>query len=233
MSTKAKNMSTAELAAYIDHSILKPEFTSDDISREIQRAVNFGCKTVCINPTALEAAIEGTMGSSTGICVVADFPFGCSSTSGKLSEVERLCRIDEIDEIDVVSNYGWIRSAKWEAWEREVSILVAAATNYSKVLKLIVESDALSDNEIVEATKRSSLLGVDFVKSSTGFFTGGRHEGASTRVMRLMLGSVQGSSQIKGSGGIRTQEHFFELIDLGVGRMGIGFASIEEVLRIK
>src|SRR5690554_2854830 len=226
-------MSKEPLATYIDHSILKPEFTQEEIVREIARAVEFGCKTVCINPASMELAVEGTAKSETGICVVCDFPFGTSSTVGKLSSFERLCRIDEVDEIDVVANYGWIKSGLWEFFEREVSILVGAAKNYSKVLKLILETDALSDDEIVLATQKASRLGVDFVKSSTGFFSGGRSEGASIRVMKLMLESVEGSTLVKGSGGIRTREHFLSLIDLGVGRMGIGFASTDVVLGLR
>ena len=229
---KAQEMARAELASYIDHSVLKPEFTQDDIKKYIQEGINFGCKTVCINPSSLDIAHQLCQGTSTGICVVCDFPFGLSSTSSKVMQAEEICKNKDVDDLDIVANYGWIRSGLWEKAEDDIRAVADTVHEYGTILKVILETDALTLKEIEKATEIACNAGTDFVKTSTGFFTGEERKGATIEVVKWLIEAAKGRCKVKGSGGIRDQKHFFELIDLGIDRMGIGCKSTPIVLGI-
>lgn len=226
-------MSARELAAYIDQSVLKPEFTQDDIRRYIQEGIDYHCKTVCINPASLPIARELTKGTDTGICVVCDFPFGLSSTESKVKQAEIICRDGDIEDLDIVSNYGWIRSGKWDDVQADIKAVADVSHRYGANLKVIFEVDALTLDEVKKATEVAIAAGADFVKTSTGFFTGGKNEGATIEVIQAMMDAAKGRCRIKGAGGIRTQEKFFQLIDMGIDRMGIGYKSTALVLGLK
>lgn len=230
---KACEMTTRELAAYIDQSVLKPEFTQEDIRKYIQEGIDFGCATVCINPSSLPIARELCKGTETGICVVCDFPFGLSTTESKVAQAEIICRDGDIQDLDIVANYGWIRSGMWDEVEADIKAVADVCHKYGTQLKVIFETDALTLEEVRRATEAAIAAGADFVKTSTGFFTGGRSDGATTEVIQAMMDTAQGRCKIKGSGGIRDQEHFFELIDMGIDRMGIGYRSTPVVLGLK
>ena len=230
---KAEQMTVKELAAYIDQSVLKPEFTETDIRRYIQEGVDYGCKTVCINPTSLPFAEEICKGTETGICVVCDFPFGCSSTESKVLQAEYICKKGTIEDLDIVANYGWIRSGKWQDVENDIRAVADAVHKYKTNLKVIFETDALTPEQVAKATDVACNAKADFVKTSTGFFTGGESHGATTEIIKVMLDAAKGRCKIKGSGCIRTREHFLELINLGIDRMGVGFKSTPIVLGIK
>ncbi len=227
---KASEMSVKELAAYIDQSVLKPEFTQDEIRKYIQEGIDFGCKTVCINPSSLPVARPLCKGTSTGLCVVCDFPFGLSQTASKVLQAEEICRENDIEDLDIVANYGWILSGLWDDVGKDIRAVADAVHKHGALLKVIFETDALSLDEVAKATDVACLAGADFVKTSTGFFTGGKSDGATTQVIRTMMDAARGRCKIKGSGGIRTREHFLELIDLGIDRMGIGYRSTPLVL---
>ena len=107
-SKKANEMSVKELAKYIDQSVLKPEFTQDEIKKYIQEGINYGCATVCINPASIPLAKELCKGTDTKICIVCDFPFGLSTTKSKVMQAEEYCQMGDIFELDIVANYGWI-----------------------------------------------------------------------------------------------------------------------------
>lgn len=229
---KANEMSVAELAAYIDQSVLKPEFTQDEIRKHIQEGVDYGCATVCVNPASLDIAAELTKGTNTKICVVCDFPFGLSTTASKVLQAEEYCKRGDIYELDVVANYGWIRSGLWEEVEADLKAVCDVCHKYGTAVKTILETDALTKEQIVEATHTAIRAGADFVKSSSGFYTGGPCVGATEEVVALMMSASEGKAKVKGSGCIRTQEHFFKLIDMGIDRMGIGYRSMPVVLGI-
>lgn len=229
-SKKACEMSGKELAAYIDQSVLKPEFTQEEIQKYVLEGVAYGCKTVCVNPASLDLAAELTRGTDTGICVVCDFPFGLSTTASKVMQAEEYCRRGDVDELDIVSNYGWIRSGMYAEVEEELRQVCDVCHKYHVAVKVIFETDALTIEQIGQATVAAANAGADFVKSSTGFYTGGKSEGATNEVVKAMIEAAQGRCQVKGSGGIRTQAHFFELIDMGIDRMGIGYKSTPVVL---
>lgn len=178
-------MSVNELAAYIDQSVLKPEFTQEEIRKYIQEGIDYGCKTVCVNPASVEIASVMCKGTNTGVCVVCDFPFGLSTTASKVAQAEILCKTGQIDELDIVANYGWIKSGLWKRVEEDIAAVCNICHHYGVLVKVIFETDA-----------------------------------------------AQGRIKIKGSGGIRDQKHFFELIDMGIDRMGIGYRSTATVLGI-
>lgn len=230
---RASEMSVKELASYIDQSVLKPEFTQEEIRRYIQEGITYGCRTVCINPASMEIARELTAGTDTKICVVCDFPFGTSTTASKVLQAEKICKGGSVPEIDVVSNYGWIRSGLWKWVESDLKSVTDVCHQYGTEVKVILETDALTLDEIKAAVEVGIGAGADFVKSSTGFFTGGKNEGATTEVIRTMIATANGRCKVKGSGGIRTREHFLELIDMGIDRMGIGYKSTPVVLGLK
>lgn len=230
---KACEMTVKELASYIDQSVLKPEFTQEDIRKYIQEGIDFGCRTVCINPASLDIAAELCAGTDTKICVVCDFPFGLSTTASKCLQAEEYCKRGDIFELDIVANYGWIRSGMWDEVGADVKAVCDVCHKYGTAVKVIMETDALDKEQIVKATKVIVAAGADFVKSSTGFYTGGPNVGATEEVVELMMTAAEGKAQVKGSGCIRTREHFLKLIDMGIDRMGIGYRSTPVVLGLK
>ena len=230
---KACEMSVKELAAYIDQSVLKPEFTNDEIRKYIQEGIDFGCRTVCINPSSLPIADEMCRGTETKLCVVCDFPFGKSTTASKVMQAEEYCKNYPILELDIVANYGWMRSGRWDDVEHDIKAVCDVCHKYGTEVKVIFETDALTIDQVKKATEVAIAAGADFAKTSTGFFTGGKNDGATTEVIEAMMQAAQGRIKIKGAGAIRTQEHFFELIDMGIDRMGVGFKSTPVVLGLK
>jgi deoxyribose-phosphate aldolase len=226
----AREMSTRELAAYIDQSVLKPEFSQAEIAKHIQEGVDFGCATVCVNPTALDIAAHLTEGSDTGICVVCDFPFGLSTTRSKVEQAREYCSRGDVAELDVVANYGWIRSGLYREVGDEVRAVTDVCHAYDVVVKVILETDALTADQVRASAEVAVEAGADFLKTSTGFYTGGSSVGASREVIALLMDVARGRCKVKGSGGIRDQRRFFDLIDMGIDRMGIGYRSTPVVL---
>lgn len=229
---KANQMTVKELAAYIDQSVLKPEFTQQEIIKYIQEGIDYNCKTVCINPASLDIARKLCAGTNTGICVVCDFPFGASTTESKVKQAEIICCQGDIEDLDIVANYGWIKSGMWDDVEQDIKAVADVCHKYGTQLKVIFETDALTLEQVAKATNVACKAGADFVKTSTGFFTGGESKGATPEVIKVMMDAAKGRCKVKGSGCIRTQAHFFELIDMGIDRMGIGYRSTPEVLGI-
>lgn len=230
---KASEMTVAELASYIDQSVLKPEFTQEEIRKYIQEAIDFGCKTVCINPSSIPIAKEMTKGTNTKICVVCDFPFGTSTTESKCLQAEEYCKGGDIYELDVVANYGWIRSGLYDMVEADIKAVVDVCHKYGTAVKVIFETDALTVEQVKKATEAAIAAGADFVKTSTGFYTGGETKGATPEIIQVMMDTAKGRCKIKGSGNIRTREHFLQLIDMGIDRMGVGYRSTPVVLNVE
>lgn len=230
---KASEMSAKELARYIDQSVLKPEFTQAEIRKYIQEGVEYGCATVCVNPASLDIAAELTKETDTKICVVCDFPFGLSTTAAKVLQAEEYCKRGDIFELDIVANYGWIRSGLWEAVTQDIKAVTEVCHKYGTAVKVIFETDALTVDEVKKSCECAIQAGADFVKTSTGFLTGLESHGASPEMIKVMLDVCQDRIKVKGSGCIRTREHFLQLIDMGIDRMGVGYRSTPDVLGIK
>ena len=229
---KACEMTARELARYIDQSVLKPEFTQDEIRRYIKEGIDYGCATVCINPSSLPIAAELCAGTETKICVVCDFPFGLSTTASKCMQAEEYCSKFDVFELDIVSNYGWLRSGLLDEFTADIKAVVDVCHKYGTAVKVIIETDALTLEQVATGTECAVKAGADFIKSSTGFFTGAPNVGATEEVVATMMKAGAGRIKVKGSGCIRTQEHFFKLIDMGIDRMGIGYRSTPVVLKV-
>ncbi len=229
---KACEMTARELARYIDQSVLKPEFTQDEIRRYIKEGIDYGCATVCINPSSLPIAAELCAGTETKICVVCDFPFGLSTTASKCMQAEEYCSKFDVFELDIVSNYGWLRSGLLDEFTADIKAVVDVCHKYGTAVKVIIETDSLTLEQVATGTECAVKAGADFIKSSTGFFTGAPNVGATEEVVATMMKAGAGRIKVKGSGCIRTQEHFFKLIDMGIDRMGIGYRSTPVVLKV-
>ncbi|CAL8973249.1 Deoxyribose-phosphate aldolase 1 [Propionicimonas sp. T2.31MG-18] len=228
----AAEMTADELAVYIDHSVLKPEFTPDEIRHEVENAALYKCKTACINPSAIELAAPILAGTDTGICVVVDFPFGCSSTASKVAQT--MITLEQgIQELDIVANLGWIRGGELKRVEDDLRAVIDPCHAAGVPVKVIFETDALTISQIKAVAEASIAAGADFIKTSTGFYTGtNMHEktGASDEMVALMMECAAGRAKVKGSGSIRDRAHFLRLIDAGIDRMGIGYRSTPIVL---
>lgn len=229
-SKKAAEMSERELASYIDQSVLKPEFTAEDIKKYSQEGIDFGCKTICVNPASLDIVAPMVRGTNTGICVVCDFPFGLSTTASKALQAEEYCRNYEIEDLDIVANYGRLRSGDLDYVTADIKAVVDVCHGYGTNVKVIVETDSLTIDQVKAGTRCAVAAGADFIKSSTGFYTGGEQRGATNEVVAAMIEAGEGRIKVKGSGAIRTREHFLELIDMGIDRMGVGYRSTPVVL---
>ena len=171
--------------------------------------------------------VEGT---DTGLCVVCDFPFGLATTEAKAMLAEEYCSKYKIEDLDIVANYGWLRSGLHDKVIEDLKPLVETCHKYGTKVKVIIETESLNDEQIADGTRCAVEAGADFIKSSTGFLTGFESEGASPRVVKLMMDAANGEIAVKGSGCIRTREHFLQLIDMGIDRMGVGYRSTPVVL---
>ena len=231
---KASEMTIRELAAYIDYSVLKPEFTEEEIIDLTKDGVELGCATICINPGYMDLCEPYVKGTDTMLCPVTDFPFGTSSTESRVNQIELVAKYDTVKEVDILINFGMLRSGdKDEEILEDLKACVVAAHKYNKGIKVILETDALNEEQIIRGTKLVMESGADFVKTSTGFLTGFESCGARPELIEKMMEVTEGKIKIKGSGCIRTRDHFLKLIDMGIDRMGVGYRSVPVVLGIE
>lgn len=230
LTKKAEDMTLKELAAYIDYSVLKPEFTPEQIIELTKDGVKLGCATICINPGYMDLCEPYVKGSETKLCPVTDFPFGTSSTASKVQQIEMVAKYDTVGEVDVVANFGKIRAGLYDEVTADIKACADAAHKYGRELKVIFETDALNEEQIRKVCHCAMEAGADFVKTSTGFLTGFDCVGATPETIAIMQEEVGDTCKIKGSGCIRTREHFLKLIDMGIDRMGVGYRSVPVVL---
>lgn len=230
LTKKASEMNLRELAAYIDYSVLKPEFTEEEIIDLTKDGVQLGCATICINPGYMDLCEPYVKGSDTMLCPVCDFPFGTSSTESKVKQIEIVSKYDTVKEVDIVANFGMIRGGQYDKVTKDLKACADAAHKYGKEIKVIFETDALNEEQIRQTCQCCIEAGVDFVKSSTGFLTGFESHGATPEVIQIMMEEVGDKCKVKGSGCVRTRERFLQLIDMGVDRLGIGYKSVPVVL---
>lgn len=230
---KAKEMNVQQLANYIDYSVLKPEFSKSEIEHQVQLAVDFGSKTVCINPWAIDIAKPITQDSKTGLCVVCNFPFGTNTHEARMAETKAILAKGDIEELDIVMNYGMLRSGMHDEITSDLKAITQLCHKENCLVKVIFETDALTKEEIKQAVECSVSAGVDFIKTSTGFYTGEKqHEqvGGFREMIQYMIDCADGRAKVKASAAIRDRQHFLDLIDMGVDRMGVGFNSVPIVL---
>lgn len=220
------------LASYIDHAVLDPQMTVEQLKEKIIIGVNYGCKSVCVNPSAIDIAKECIRGSKTLLCVVCDFPFGCSHIESKLMQAQAIIDKGDIYEIDMVMNYGLLKSHEYEKVIHEITLMSHLCHQHHVGLKVIVETDALTKEEIKAAVECCIKGEADFIKTSTGYLKSEHLEGASPDIIRLIVETAQGRIKVKGSGCVRSRERLVELIELGIDRAGVGCSSTEKILGV-
>lgn len=213
-----------QIQDYIDHTILKPTATISDIEKLCTEAIDHKFYAVCVNGCYTKLAKKQLQGSKVKLAVVIGFPLGAMSTASKVFEAQD-CKANGADEIDMVINVGWMKSGKFNLVLQEISEIKTAIGE--KVLKVIIETCYLTKEEKIKACVLALEAGADFVKTSTGFGTGG----ATLEDVKLMKEVVRSKAKIKASGGIKDRATALKYITLGVSRIGtssgITIASIE------
>lgn len=203
------------IASYIDHTILKPETTLADIKKLCAEAVQQNFAAVCVPPYFVSAAKELTNGSNVKVATVVGFPFGYSSTEAKLKEIEQAIG-DGADELDIVHNITALKDGNDAYLVNEVKACTELCHERGKTVKIIVESGILSDEELLRCCELYAPVGIDFMKTSTGYAA----TGATVHAVAIMRKNLPESIHIKASGGIRTFAFAKELVEAGATRLG-------------
>jgi deoxyribose-phosphate aldolase len=209
-----------KLNRYLDAAVLKPEMTQDEAAEAIRACIALETFSVCVRPCDIALAQSLCEGSRTKVCVVLGFPHGDQLSASKADEAARYIGMG-VDEIDMVANYGWVKSGDWNAVRTDIAG-VAAQTNATGILlKVIFETAHLNPEQITKLTEVCIEAGADYVKTSTGF----NGEGAKEPDVQLMLKTADGRAKVKPSGGIRDAASAQHFIDLGASRLGVGWSS--------
>ncbi len=201
------------LNKYIDHTLLKPTATKEDIERICKEAIDFDFASVCVNSCYIPLVSRLLKDSGVKTCCVVGFPLGAMSTFAKSAEAQDAV-YHGAEEIDMVINLGFAKSHEWEKVEQDIRSVVSASK--PAIVKVIIETCLLTDEEKVKACEAAEKAGADFVKTSTGFSTGG----ATCEDVRLMKNTVGDNVKVKASGGIRTYEDAVKMIEAGASRIG-------------
>ena len=205
-------MSAADIARIIDHTLLKPEATRADVEALVAEAAELGTYSVCVSPSMLPITVPAGL----KVAVVCGFPSGKHTSSVKAAEAaESVGR--GADEIDMVIDIGAAREHRYDDVQADIAAVRVAAPAPT-VLKVIIESAALADDEIVGVCKAAVAAGADFVKTSTGFHPAG---GASVEAVKLMRETVGPDLGVKASGGVRTLEQAEAMVAAGATRLGV------------
>jgi deoxyribose-phosphate aldolase len=206
---------SVDVASYIDHTVLKPSSVEADIIKLCAEAVKFKFAAVCVPPNFVKSAKSYTTGSNVGVATVIGFPFGYSCIDAKVAEVE-LAIEDGADELDMVANISAIKSKNWTLLKEEVDRVIAPIRASGRVLKVIIESGILTDEEIIGCCRVYAAAGIDYLKTSTGY----AESGASVHAVSLFRANLPASVEIKASGGIRDYATAMAMIKAGATRIG-------------
>lgn len=202
-----------ELNKYIDHTLLKPEATQDQILAIIEQAKQYDFASVCVNPIWVGLAAKELKDTDVKVCTVIGFPLGATTSAVKAFETKDAIA-NGADEIDMVINVGQLKAGQDDAVEADIRAVVEASGD--KLVKVIIETCLLTDEEKVRACQLSQKAGADFVKTSTGFSTGG----ATVPDVALMRKTVGPDMGVKASGGARSLEDALAFIEAGATRIG-------------
>jgi deoxyribose-phosphate aldolase len=203
------------VAAMIDHTLLKPDATRDEIEKLCREAAEFRFATVCVNPAWVALAAARLRGTPVGICSVVGFPLGATIADVKQFETRRAI-FDGATEIDMVINVGALKSGDLRTVERDIEAVVDACRQCGVVSKVIIEAALLTDEEKVTASTLCKAAGADFVKTSTGFASGGATV-ADVALMRRVVGADMG---VKAAGGVRDLQGLNAMVAAGASRVG-------------
>jgi deoxyribose-phosphate aldolase len=213
MSRITPAVTEAELAATIDHAILKPELTRADVDAELDIAADWRVFSVCVRPSDIAHAVDRLAGTGVAVGTVIGFPHGTTSTAAKVAEA-RQALSDGAVELDMVVNIGMLRSGMDDAVVDDIRAVVEAAAGH--VVKVILETSLLDDEQIARGSRLTEAGGAAFVKTSTGFAGGG----ATVEHVRLMRSSVGPDVQVKASGGVRSLDTALAMLQAGATRLG-------------
>ena len=197
----------------IDHTLLKQDAQPEQIVKLCEEAKEFDFMSVCVNPAYVPLAAECLKGSGVKVCTVIGFPLGMNLTRTKVDEA-KLCIAQGAEEIDMVINVGMLKAGHDDYVKEEIKLLKEVAGKL--VLKVIIETCLLTDEEKVRACRLAKEAGADFVKTSTGFSTGG----ATAHDVKLMRDTVGPEMGVKASGGVRTHEDLLAMVEAGANRIG-------------
>ncbi len=203
-------MNRSEVAAMIDHTLLAPEATAQDVARIVEEAARYHTYAVCVSPTMLPLTVPAGL----HVATVIGFPSGAHSPAIKAAEAAEAVA-NGADEIDMVINLALAVTGDYEAVEAEIASVRAVVPG---VLKVIIESAVLNDEQIVGVCRAAKNAGADYVKTSTGFHKAG---GASVHAVRLMRETVGPEMGVKASGGIRDAQAALAMIEAGANRLGV------------
>ena len=210
----------APIHRYLDHAVLVPQMTREEATASIQLGIDYQVKTVCVRPCDIDLAVALCRGTQTGVSCVLGFPHGTHCRESKVSEVLLYCS-KGVAEIDMVANYGWIRSGLWDEVRDEIKAVADVAHEYGVLVKVIFETSQLTLEQVAKATEISIESEADFVKTSTGF----NGEGATEEVVACMVKTAGGRIKVKPSGGIRDTSRANLFIALGADRLGVNGTS--------
>ncbi len=216
-------LTVQDVADLIDHALLKPELTPEEVARAARGVAAHAVWSVCVRPSDVTLAAEAVVGSPTRVCTVIGFPHGTTSTAAKVAE-SRQALADGATELDMVLNLGRLRGGDLEAVREDIAAVVAVGHEAGALVKVILETVLLDDAAKVAGCRASEDAGADFVKTSTGFAGGG----ATLADVRLMRGSTAPGVQVKASGGVRDVDTLLAMVAEGVTR--IGTSSTEALL---
>ncbi len=203
------------LSSYIDHTILKPTTLLSEVEKLCQEAIQYQFAAVCVPPLFVKQAKQYTKNSNVKTATVIGFPFGYSAIEAKVAEVI-LALVDGADELDVVINIAALKNKDWIYLANEINHILPPIHNKQKIIKVIVESGILTNDEIMRCCDIYGAAGIDFMKTSTGY----AEKGATVEAVALMRKYLPEVVKIKASGGIRTAAFAKELIQVGADRLG-------------
>ena len=203
------------ISEYIDHTTLKPDVTPKDIKKLCVEALQYKFVSVCVNPCFVALCSNLLKDSGVKVCAVIGFPLGANTTQVKIFEAEKAI-YEGAEEIDVVINIGQLKEKEYQYVENEIKEIVKVAKEKKVLTKVIIETCLLDNNEKIKACEIVVKAGADFVKTSTGFSTGG----AKVEDIELMKLATKGKIEIKASGGIRDYETALQMIEAGATRIG-------------
>lgn len=223
-------MDLQNIASLIDHTILKPETTAAQVRKLCEEGLRYKFASVCVNPFFAPLAAELMRGSPVKVCTVAGFPLGATATDSKVFEAQQAIQ-HGAQEIDMVMNVGALKSRDESAVEEDIRRVAEVCHRGNAICKVILENCLLSEEEKVRACKIAVQAGADFVKTSTGFNTGG----ATAEDVALMRATVGPKIGVKASGGIRTLEDVKTMIAAGATRIGTSSSVkiIQEIEEMK
>lgn len=212
------------ICRYLDAAILKAELTQSEVLEAIKACIELNTYSVCVRPCDIELAQRHCRGTDTAVCVVLGFPHGVQLSVSKADEARRYIELG-VDEIDMVANYGWIRSGKWAEVEADIAGVAKQTRAAGIPMKVIFETAHLDSAQIKQMVEVCVRAGADFVKTSTGF----NGDGAKVEDVQTMLDAAAGRIQVKPSGGIRDRADAQRFVEMGAHRLGVGWTSCKAI----